>query len=93
MHPGLKRRRLFFMQGWDRYGFRKNYAVPHYTELVFLQPVRSACQVVHSGASRVRKIDALFSCSGGTGSDSTKTELGHVTPNLCFCSWWDLRVT
>jgi hypothetical protein len=26
-----------------------------------------------------------FSCSGGTGTDSTKIALGHVTPNLCFC--------
>jgi hypothetical protein len=25
-----------------------------------------------------------FSCSGGTGRDSTKRTLGHVTLNLCF---------
>jgi hypothetical protein len=25
-----------------------------------------------------------FSCSGGTGTDSTKNTSGHFTPNLCF---------
>jgi hypothetical protein len=25
-----------------------------------------------------------FSCSGGTGTDLTKSVLGHVMPNLCF---------
>jgi hypothetical protein len=25
-----------------------------------------------------------FSCSGGTGTDSTKSVPGHVTSNLCF---------
>jgi hypothetical protein len=27
-----------------------------------------------------------FSCSGGTGTDSTKSAPRHVTPNLSFCS-------
>jgi hypothetical protein len=45
--------RLFFIQGWDRYGFHKNCVVTRYAELVFLQPVISTCQVVHSGASGV----------------------------------------
>jgi hypothetical protein len=33
-----------------------------------------------------------FSCSGGTSTDSTKSTLGHFTPNLCFCIRWYLRV-
>jgi hypothetical protein len=27
-----------------------------------------------------------FSCSSGTGMDSTKTAMGHITLNLCFAS-------
>jgi hypothetical protein len=34
-----------------------------------------------------------FSCSGGTGMDFTKSVVGHITPNLCFCIRWDLQVT
>jgi hypothetical protein len=41
---------LFFMAGWDRYGFNKNHAGTHYDKLVFLHSVGSTCLVVHSGA-------------------------------------------
>jgi hypothetical protein len=34
-----------------------------------------------------------FSCSFVPGADHTKTTLGHVTPNLCFCIRWDLLAT
>jgi hypothetical protein len=43
---------LFFMLGWDRYGFHKKRIGSHYAELVFRQPVGSADYVVHSGACR-----------------------------------------
>jgi hypothetical protein len=33
-----------------------------------------------------------FLCTGGTDSDSTKSALGHITMNLWFRIWWDLRV-
>jgi hypothetical protein len=33
------------------------------------------------------------SCSGGTGTDSTKSVIGHVTSNLCFCIWCNLQIT
>jgi hypothetical protein len=27
---------------------------------------------------------------GEPGTDPTKSTLRHVTPNMCFCIWWDL---
>jgi hypothetical protein len=43
---------LFFMLGWDPYGFDKKRAGTHYAELVFLHPVAYVGCVVQSGASR-----------------------------------------
>jgi hypothetical protein len=60
---------------------------------MFLHPVRSVYHVVHSSASVVQNIDALFFILGGTCTDSTKCTLGHVTSNFCFCMQWDLWVT
>jgi hypothetical protein len=42
---------LFFMLGWDQYGFDKKCTGTHYAELVSLHPVESAGYVVHSGGS------------------------------------------
>jgi hypothetical protein len=46
--------------------------------------------VVHSSAFGARNGDALFSCSGQTGTDLKKIAPGDFTPNLCFCIRWDL---
>jgi hypothetical protein len=51
---------LFFMLGWDWYGFEKKNIGTRYVELVFLHPVGSTGRVVHFGASRAQNIDALF---------------------------------
>jgi hypothetical protein len=63
VHSGASRARnittLFFMLGWNRYGFHKKRARTRYNELVFWHPVRSTGSV-HSGASGVRNINALF---------------------------------
>jgi hypothetical protein len=56
----------------------------HYTELVFLHPMGSVGHVVLFGGSERETSLHYFSCSGGTGSYSTKSALGHVTLNLCF---------
>jgi hypothetical protein len=44
---------LFFMLGWDPYGFDKKRNGTPYTELMFSHLVGSACHVVHFSASRV----------------------------------------
>jgi hypothetical protein len=51
---------LFFMLGWDWYGFHKKHTRTRYDELVFLHLVGSEAHVVHSGASGLQNIDALF---------------------------------
>jgi hypothetical protein len=42
---------LFFLLGWDRYGFHKMQAGTCYVELVVLHPVGSAHHALHSGGS------------------------------------------
>jgi hypothetical protein len=64
-----------------------------YAELVFLYPMEFAGHIVHSGASRARNFDALFFMLDGPDAVSIRSALGHVTPKLCFCIWWYLRVT
>jgi hypothetical protein len=51
---------LFFMLGWDLYGFNKKCAGTIYAELVFLHLVGSVGHVVHSSVSRALNVEALF---------------------------------
>jgi hypothetical protein len=30
-------------------------------------------------------------CSGGSSAVCIKRASGHVTPDMCFCIWWDQR--
>jgi hypothetical protein len=48
---------LFFMLGWDQYGFDKKCVRIRFTELAFLHPVGSTGHKVHSDASGVRHVD------------------------------------
>jgi hypothetical protein len=42
---------LFFMLGWDWYGFDKKRTGTRYAELLFLHLVGSVGHIMHSGAS------------------------------------------
>jgi hypothetical protein len=84
---------LFFLLGWAQCGLKKKHAGRSYIKLVFSHPIGSTGEVMQSGLSRTRKVRALFFCSGGIGIDATKSAMGHVTSNLCFCIWSDLCVT
>jgi hypothetical protein len=42
--------------------------------------------IVHSGTSRVQKIDALFYMFEWDSYRFDKSAPGHITPNLCFAS-------
>jgi hypothetical protein len=72
------------MLGWDRYGFYKKHDGTHYTELVFLYLVGSVGDVVHSGVSAVRNIDARFVILRWDWYGFHKSTPRHVMPNICF---------
>jgi hypothetical protein len=84
---------LFFLLGWDQYGFHKNCVRTRYAELLFLHHVGTMAHVVHSGASGARNVNTLFFMLSGTSTDLTKGVLGHITLNFCFYIHWDLWVT
>jgi hypothetical protein len=81
---------LFFMIGWDRYRFQQKRTETHNAELVFC--IRWDLRVTYNILLCLgcKTLTHYFSCSGGTGMDSTKSVLGHFMPNLCFCIRWDL---
>jgi hypothetical protein len=72
------------MLGWDQYGFDKNHVRTCYAGLVLLHPMVSVDHIVIPVRLRRRMVMHYFSCSGGTGADSTKSALRHVTPNFCL---------
>jgi hypothetical protein len=55
---------LFFMLGWDQYGFDKKRAETRYIELLFLHSVGSGGHIVHSGASVAQNVITLLFMPG-----------------------------
>jgi hypothetical protein len=83
----------FFLLMWALCDFHKKHAGTNYAQLVFLHPVGFVGHVVYSGASGHKMSMHYFTCSGGLDAVSIRSVPRHVTPNLCFCILWDLRVT
>jgi hypothetical protein len=81
------------MLRWARYGYHKKRFRTHYVELLYFSSYAIYYDVLHSGASEVPTLRHYFSCSGGPSTDTTNSASRHITPNLCFCIQWNLRVT
>jgi hypothetical protein len=80
----MRRRCIIFHARVAQCGFHKKHTGKRYAELVSLYLVGSVGHVVHIGSSGAQNVDLLFSCSSGTGIDSTKTTSGHVMLKMCF---------
>jgi hypothetical protein len=78
------------MLGWHQHELHKKCTEICYVELVFSHLVECTSHVVHSGASGAQNMNALFSCLGGSSTDSTKSVVGHIMWNVCFLIRWDL---
>jgi hypothetical protein len=81
------------MLRWAWCGFHEKCTEKHYAEVVFLHPVESVGHVVHSDAFGARNVNAQIFMLMWDRYGFNKKASGHITPNLCFCMWWDLRVT
>jgi hypothetical protein len=75
---------VFFMLGWDGYGFNKNRAGTRYPELMFSHPVGCAGHVVDFGTSEARNVMALFFILGWDRYGFNKKRAGTHYAELMF---------
>jgi hypothetical protein len=90
---------LFFMLGWNRFGFHKKHEGTCYAICIRYgfqkkhdRTRYSELVFLHPVGSTGHVVHCVvfgasthyFLCSGGTGKNSTKSATGHVMPNLCF---------
>jgi hypothetical protein len=73
------------MLQWDQYGFDIKRVGTHYDELMFLHPAGFGVHVMHSCASGVQKVHALFFMLGWDryGFDKKRIEKRYVEL-VCF---------
>jgi hypothetical protein len=71
----------------------QNVDVPRDTELVVLHAVGAEGHVMLSSAAGPQNIDTLFFMLGWDRYSSTKSALGHITPNMCFFIRLNMLVT
>jgi hypothetical protein len=80
------------MLGWTQNRYHKKHVRTCYAELGVLHPVRS-CHIVHSGASRVQNVEALFFMLGWVRCRYQKQHTRASYIELVFRIRGDLRVT
>jgi hypothetical protein len=72
------------MFGWAYSGFHKKFDGTRYSQLVFLHPVGSAVQAVHSGASGACNMIALYSMHQWEEFRFDKKRVGTCYAELVF---------
>jgi hypothetical protein len=84
---------LFFMLRWIRCGLNKNRTRTRCVKLVIFASggICGSCSTFL--CLRAMKRRCTFPCLGGPDAVFIESASGHVTPNLCFCIRWVLRVT
>jgi hypothetical protein len=75
---------LFFMLGWDWYGFDRKSAGVCYADLVFMHPLGSVGHIVHSGVFRARNMLALFFMLGWDWYGFNKKRDGALYVEIVF---------
>jgi hypothetical protein len=81
------------MLGWARCRSHKKHKDTSHRTCVFVSGAICGPRNAFWCSRGVKCCSNVFSSSGGTGAETTKSAIGHFLLNLCFCIWWYLWVT